>query len=233
MQYKLLILILTFLCTSIARAEEDPYLWLEAVDDDKALAWVRAENDLTAKRLQSSPLLEDLYTEAKAILNSSSRLPSVYQEENWLYNLWRDKTNPRGIFRRTSLAEFATDNPAWEVVINIDALSKQEDKQWVFKGMNCLPRQPEHCLVRLSLGGGGGGGDAEAYVLEPLAQQMLASDGALQARFDKKIASDAEFAARPKQRIMWFYQQTPFYDQQYLLYPIARVPVSKPIGDIE
>lgn len=74
---------------------------------------------------------------------------------------------------------------------------------------------------------------AEAYVLEPLAQQMLAQDAALQARFDKKLASDAEFAASPTQRLMWFYQQTPFYDQQYLLYPVARVPVSKPTGDFK
>lgn len=154
MQYKLLILIIAFLATSIAGAEEDPYLWLEAVDDDKALAWVRAENESTAKRLQSGPLFEGLYAEARAILNSSSRLPNVYQEENWLYNFWRDKTNPRGIFRRTSLAEFATEEPAWEVVIDIDALSKQENKQWVFKGMSCLAKQPEHCLLRLSPGGG-------------------------------------------------------------------------------
>jgi len=71
-----------------------------------------------------------------------------------LYNFWRDKTNPRGIFRRTSRAEFTHDEPAWEVVLNIDTLSEREDKQWVFKGMNCLPKHPEHCLVRLSPGGG-------------------------------------------------------------------------------
>jgi len=64
---------------------------------------------------------------------------------------------------------------------------------------------------------------AEAYVLEPLAQRMLDNDSALKDRFEAKLASDDIFAADAEQRLMWFYQQTPFYDQQYLLYPVARV----------
>jgi hypothetical protein len=65
---------------------------------------------------------------------------------------------------------------------------------------------------------------AEAYVMEPLAEKMLQEDATLRARFEQKLASDEKFAANPQQRLMWFYQQTPFYDQQYLLYPVARIP---------
>lgn len=65
---------------------------------------------------------------------------------------------------------------------------------------------------------------AEAYVLEPLAQKMLESDADLKNRFEQKLASDAVFAGSQSQRLMWFYEQTPFYDEQYLLYPVARVP---------
>ena len=154
MHFKTLILLASFAATPMTWAENDPYLWLEGVDDEKALDWVRAENASTAERLKSDPLFEKLYTEAKTILNASSRIPGVYQQEGWLYNFWRDEKNPRGIFRRTSLAEFARENPEWEVVFNIDELSKKENKQWVFKGMDCLPKHPEHCLVRLSPGGG-------------------------------------------------------------------------------
>ncbi len=154
MQLKGFILLVGFIVTSFAWAETDHYLWLEGVDDDKALDWVRAENASTANRLKSGPLFDELYTEAKTILNASSRLPNVYQEEDWLYNFWRDEKNPRGVFRRTTLAGFASDEPEWEVVINIDALNEKENKQWVFKGMNCLQKEPEHCLVRLSPGGG-------------------------------------------------------------------------------
>ena len=154
MYFKTLILLVTFAATPLTWAETDPYLWLEGVDDEKALDWVRAQNASSAERLKSSPLFEELYAEARTTLNSSSRIPSVYQEEGWLYNFWRDEKNPRGIFRRTTLAEFAKDEPEWEVVFNIDELSKKENQQWVFKGMDCLPKHPEHCLVRLSPGGG-------------------------------------------------------------------------------
>ena len=65
---------------------------------------------------------------------------------------------------------------------------------------------------------------AEAYVLEPLAQKMLDKDAELKSRFEQKLASDEGFAASRKQRLMWFYEQTPFYDEQYLLYPVARIP---------
>ena len=154
MQLKTLILLTGLASVSFAWAAEDPYLWLEGVDDEKALDWVRAENASTAERLKSNPLFDELYTEAKAILNSESRLPEVYQEGEWLYNVWRDQKNPRGVFRRTTLEGLASDKPDWEVVIDIDALSKKEDTQWVFKGMDCLLKHPEHCLVRLSPGGG-------------------------------------------------------------------------------
>ena len=65
---------------------------------------------------------------------------------------------------------------------------------------------------------------AEAYVMEPLAQKMLDSDTDLRARFEQKLAADEGFAASQSQRLMWFYEQTPFYDEQYLLYPVARIP---------
>lgn len=68
---------------------------------------------------------------------------------------------------------------------------------------------------------------AEAYVMEPLAQKMLENDPELKARFEQKLASDQEFAKSQYQRLMWFYEQTPFYDEQYLLYPVARIPGSK------
>ena len=154
MQFRTLVLLACLVATPLLWANNDPYLWLEGVDDEKALDWVQAKNEAAAERLKSSPLFEQLYAEAKTTLNASSRIPDVYQEEGWLYNIWRDEKNPRGIFRRTTLKEFASDKPEWEVVINIDTLSQEEDRQWVFKGMSCLPEHPENCLVRLSPGGG-------------------------------------------------------------------------------
>jgi prolyl oligopeptidase len=84
MHLKTLIIIALIFSSFSARAEEDPYLWLEGVDDEKALDWVRAENKSTADRLKSSPLFDELYAEAKAILNASSRLPAIDQKGDWL-----------------------------------------------------------------------------------------------------------------------------------------------------
>lgn len=68
---------------------------------------------------------------------------------------------------------------------------------------------------------------AEAYVMEPLAQKMLDDDKELRVRFEQKLATDKDFAASQSQRLMWFYEQTPFYDEQYLLYPVARIPLQE------
>ncbi len=65
---------------------------------------------------------------------------------------------------------------------------------------------------------------AEAYLMEPLAQQMMKEDPVLKAAFEARLAEDPEFAASPYKRLMWFYEKTPWFDQRYLLYPVARIP---------
>lgn len=62
----------------------------------------------------------------------------------------------------------------------------------------------------------------EAYAIAPLAERMLAADPALKAAFEAKLAADAAFAADGDARLAWFYERTPFYDDRFRLYPIAR-----------
>jgi len=154
MHLKTLVLLTSLAGVAMVWADDDSFLWLENVDDAKALDWVRAQNASTAERLAANPLFDELHAQAKATLNASSRLPDVHQQDDWLYNFWRDDKHPRGVYRRTTLASFATDEPVWDIVIDIDALSAEEQQQWVFKGMACLREHPEHCLVSLSPGGG-------------------------------------------------------------------------------
>lgn len=154
-QLWLFALVFVGLISSTAYAQEDdPYLWLEEVDGEESLAWVVQQNAATAERLAESELFDELYAQALETLNSDSRLPTISQKGDWLYNFWRDESNPRGVYRRTTLERFASDDPQWETVIDVDALSAQEDIQWVFRGMDCLPGQATHCLVELSPGGG-------------------------------------------------------------------------------
>ena len=63
---------------------------------------------------------------------------------------------------------------------------------------------------------------AEAYVMEPMAERMLARDEALRAEFEEKLREDAEFEADPDARLLWFYERTPYFDPEWLLYPVAR-----------
>ncbi len=62
----------------------------------------------------------------------------------------------------------------------------------------------------------------EPYAIAPLAEKMLAADPKLKAAFEAKLAAEPKFAADPDARLAWFYERTPFYDDHYLLYPIAR-----------
>ncbi len=63
----------------------------------------------------------------------------------------------------------------------------------------------------------------EAYVVAPMADQMLATDPALRAAFEAKLATDVAFAADRAARLKWFYDRSPYHDERHLLYPIGRV----------
>ena len=133
--------------------EEDPYLWLEEVTSDKALAWVKERNAVSQKELEGAPGFADLRTRLRSIYDSKDRIPSVNVQGKFLYNFWKDEAHPRGLWRRTSLAEYKKPAPAWEVVLDVDALGAAEKKSWVWHGSQCLPPKYERCLVSLSPGG--------------------------------------------------------------------------------
>ena len=141
-------------CTlTMAQTDQDPYLWLEDVQGDKALAWVRERNALTEKRLLAQPGFAATENAIREVLDSREQIPAVSRRGDWFYNLWRDAENPRGLWRRTTLAEYRKAKPAWETVIDIDALGKAEKENWVWAGATCLGPDYRRCLVSLSRGG--------------------------------------------------------------------------------
>jgi len=131
----------------------DPYLWLEDVQGERALAWVRERNARSEKLLQAQPGFEDLRGSIREVLDSREQIPYVARRGDWFYNLWRDAANPRGLWRRTTLAEYRKRAPAWETVIDVDALGKAEGENWVWAGAACLGPEYRRCLVSLSRGG--------------------------------------------------------------------------------
>jgi hypothetical protein len=62
----------------------------------------------------------------------------------------------------------------------------------------------------------------EDYVTEALAQEMMARDPKLANEFRAKVAADAAFRADPEARLRWFYERSPYWDERWLLYPVAR-----------
>jgi len=134
-------------------AVEDPHLWLEEVEDEAALDWVRSQNEKSSKRLAEAPGFETLRADLLAILDSDARIPFVGKTGDHYYNFWRDKQNPQGIWRRTTLEEYRKDAPAWELLLDVDALGKAEGVNWVWRGANCLRPDYNRCLVTLSRGG--------------------------------------------------------------------------------
>ena len=136
-----------------ALAQEDPYLWLEDVGGEKPLEWVREQNAVSQPLLEGTPGFKALHERLVAIYNSRERIPQVSKRGEWLYNFWQDAANPRGVWRRTTLAEYRKAEPKWETMLDLGKLSADEKQQWVFKGSTCLYPKYERCLVSLSRGG--------------------------------------------------------------------------------
>ena len=132
---------------------DDPYLWLEDVQGERALAWVRERNAATEARLQADPRFEPGVKAVLRVLDSADRIPAVSRRGAWLYNLWQDASHRRGLWRRTTLDEYRQADPRWETVIDLDALGEAEGENWVWGGATCLGPDYRHCLVQLSRGG--------------------------------------------------------------------------------
>ncbi|MBX7527317.1 prolyl oligopeptidase family serine peptidase [Qipengyuania vesicularis] len=133
--------------------DEDPYIWLEEARSEEALDWVRAENNRTMAHMAQDPRFDELTAEALAILDAEDRVPYVSIRKDGLYNFWQDKQNPKGVLRRTTLESYRTDNPEWDIILDVDALAEAEGKEWVYKGSTCLPPDQRLCMIALSDGG--------------------------------------------------------------------------------
>jgi prolyl oligopeptidase len=131
----------------------DKYGFMEDVQGDKAIAWVKAQNKRSLDVLTASPRFETMRQEALTILNSKERLALGAIRNGFVYNFWQDETNVRGIWRRSPLGAYKAGQPSWETILDIDALAKAENKNWVYKGANCAPGDAMRCLVSLSDGG--------------------------------------------------------------------------------
>jgi prolyl oligopeptidase len=152
-----LLLILSFFLAAAgavcAGEFEDRFLWLEDVTGEKALNWVKERNAVTTGELTQGPEFTALNDRILKILDSKDRIPFIVKHGPWYYNFWRDDTHKRGLWRRTTLEEYRKENPKWETVLDLDALSEKEKENWVWHEASFLRPKYERCLIRLSRGG--------------------------------------------------------------------------------
>lgn len=132
---------------------DDPFLWLEEVEGEQALEWVKAQNETALEELEAHPDFEELTARLQAVLDSPEKIPSPSIVGSHIYNFWRDEDHVKGLWRRTTLDSYCTEEPDWEEVLNVDRLAEDEDENWVFKGATFLRPNFDRCLVHLSRGG--------------------------------------------------------------------------------
>jgi prolyl oligopeptidase len=134
------------------KAPDDPYLWLEDIEAPKALDWVRARNQKSETLLRADARFGAIEAEVRTILLARDRIPLPNLEDGWVYNFWQDAEHVRGLWRRVRPEEYEKAEPAWETILDLDALAREESENWVWHGASLLPGS-ERALVFLSRGG--------------------------------------------------------------------------------
>lgn len=132
--------------------QPDPYLWLEEISGDDALTWVREHNEPTLAEF-GGDRFEQMRSDALEVLDTDARIPYVRRRGEYLYNFWRDAANPRGLWRRTTLESYRSEQPLWDVVIDVDRLALDDDTNWVWAGADVI--EPDHSAALITLSAGG------------------------------------------------------------------------------
>ena len=132
----------------------DPYIWLEEIEGERAMAWVEQHNAHSLGVLRGDPRFETLHQQALEIVQSRDRIPSPgFNRDGTIDNFWQDAEHVRGVWRTTTLDSYRSTEPQWETILDFDALAAAEGANWVYKGATCLPPEETRCLVMLSDGG--------------------------------------------------------------------------------
>ena len=143
---------------SVQAPDDDPYLWLEAIDGERALAWVEAQNAATLARFGDARFAADRDALA-AIYDRPDNIPLIGRRGPWVFNFWKDADHPRGLWRVTSLDSYRREQPQWEALLDLDALATAEAEDWTWGGAVTIPGGHDRAILMLSRGG------ADAVVL--------------------------------------------------------------------
>jgi len=128
------------------------HLWLEDVTGEKALDKVRAWNAASEPKMQGDAY-KAIKKELLEVYNSPEKIPYLSYRNGEAHNFWQDDKHVKGIWRRTTLDSYSSDDPQWETLLDVDALAEADGQNWVYKGNSCFAPDYVHCMVNLSIGG--------------------------------------------------------------------------------
>ncbi len=143
-------------CSQLPWVEKkDSFLWLEEVEGQKALSWVKKQNKKTLDELTQGKRFKSFETSALEIFQAKDKIPRISLHGSHVYNFWQDDKSVRGVWRKTSVKSYKRKNPKWETLLDIDKLAKKEKENWVYSRWTggCLSPGWKRCLIALSLGG--------------------------------------------------------------------------------
>lgn len=150
----LAVLVFGMVLTGVKAVEsDDPFLWLEDIRGAQALDWVTSQNQITFKALKSDPYYAQDYQILLQMLDADDRIPAGQLHGDVVLNFWQDKEHVRGIWRQATVDSYESAAPQWDTLLDLDRLSAEEGKNWVFKGSICSA-DLSRCLLKLSPDGG-------------------------------------------------------------------------------
>jgi prolyl oligopeptidase len=141
---------------TITAPDDDPYLWLEEIEGERALAFVEKQNSRTLEKFADAGFAADRDTLA-AIYDRPDNIPFISRRGGFVYNIWKDASNPRGLWRRTTLDEFRRPNPNWETILDMDNLAREENEDWILTWIETLSASRPLAMLSLSRGGSDAG----------------------------------------------------------------------------
>ena len=152
--------------------QTDPWLWLEDIHGARPMEWVKAQNAKSTAILQADPDYQKDYDSILAVMDATDRIPYGNHRSQYVFNFWQDAAHPKGIWRRTTIADYANPAPNGKSCSTSISSPRDEHENWVWKGADCAPSL-KHCLVNLSRGGG----DAVVVREFDLARRAFVKDG--------------------------------------------------------
>src|SRR5436305_1138415 len=179
-----------------AAAPDDPFVWLEELNGTRAMDWVRTENARTLKVLEADARFQKLYDDALKIAEARDRIPAPRFFDGAIFNFWQDSDHVRGIWRRTTLDDYAKPQPGWKTVLDLDAVARTENANWVWKDADCAWPDERRCLISLSDGG------EDAVTVRELDVEA------------GRFVEGGFHLARGKQRTAWEHSSTPLVSRE-------------------